>query len=329
MRYQLARSGGSGAVYESGSVTPKGTVRVVAPVRLSLIENPEETLEFFSSVLKSVSRRREVFLDLSGIEVLTTDAVMCLLSAIEATRGGGKRTKMSGNYPVADECNRLLVDSGFYGFVYTATPLGVTVNNEDIYAIASGSKVDPNQASEVKAFAVDHLGIEAGSSEAKKLYTSIIECMANTRNHAYGDERKTKRKWWLMAHYRPESCTVSFTFVDNGLGIPATVRRKFADAVRTTARALSVSPRSQYIDADLIESAMKGEHRTKTRLEHRGKGLRSIYDGAKDGHLLRLQVISRHGMVDCTEDSKRRLSGAFEGTLVFWDVSGTRKPHDE
>ena len=284
---------------------------------MCLFANAEATLTFFGDVLEPVNRRRAVFMDLSRVQSISTSAIMCILSALESARAKGKRARITGNYPEDADCNQILIDAGFYGFVYTDGQLPKARSNDELYAIQSGEQVEPEKAEDVKTFVVDRLGLSPQASEARSVYETLIECMANTKNHAYEGGDYGKRKWWLMAHHDRREGIVFLTFLDNGQGIPATVRRNAEDLVRRL-----VSTVAGRIDPVLIDSAMKGESRTSTRLGHRGKGLRSIYENVQEGRFALLQVLSQYGVVDCLTGERRELGGPFKGTILCWSVRG-------
>ena len=96
--------------------------------------------------------------------------------------------------------------------------LHVSEKNKNILQMQYGINVKPRIAQQVVAFARSCLGLLR--SETSPIYTTIIELMKNTFQHAYDPTTNFSRRWWLIAVHLPESASVSFSFLDNGMGIP-------------------------------------------------------------------------------------------------------------
>jgi len=174
-----------------------------------------------------------------------------------------------------------------------------------MYAIETGAISNTDVARGIRAFAQDKLNTN-DKARMRNLYKMIIECMANTRNHAY-TRFKGLHKWWLMASFDQRSKSVGFTFIDNGHGIPSTVRKKLLGDIAAA-------------DHKLIASAMSGELRTSTRLSYRGKGLPSLLRSLRSGAIQDLSVLSMRGFVNCTTMQGRKTSEQFQGTMITWKM---------
>ena len=135
--------------------------------------------------------------------------------------------------------------------------------------------------------------------------------MANTKNHAYNITRKDQ-KWWLISCYDEDSKKVNFTFMDNGDGIPFTLRKNIIE------RFFDPLIKKQN-DGKLILSALKGEFRTRTKKHYRGTGLPKIFSYSKEKQIENLIIISNKGYVDCDSEQSKELSRKFFGTLLSWD----------
>lgn len=117
-----------------------------------------------------------------------------------------------------------------------------------------------------------------------------------------------------MASFDEKSNRVHFTFLDNGFGIPLTIRRRFGEKIR---RLLGAEVR----DGDLIKSALKGEFRTRTRAVYRGKGLPQIFQTAQSKKIENLILLSKKGYVDCCPMLEtKELNVSLYGTLLSWDI---------
>lgn len=293
----------------------KGKLEILAPSNFSLINNTEETLEFFNAVDCSVKQHKNIFFDLSQIKELTTDAIIYILSYLDFARHSHYNYSVLGNSPVDEKCNWVFKESGFYDYVYSKNPVKIK-NDPNVYSIQSNNLVMANKAAEVKNFAKKRLN-NSNQRDARSIYKNLIECMANTRNHAYLTN-SLYTKWWLMASYNDEQKKVHFTFVDNGQGIPTTVKKRGMEIVREK---FGNTPIIKLRDSELINSALKGEFRSKTGYRYRGKGLPRIHEEATttEGKIKNLIIISKKGYINCTTGVIKELNKKFYGTLLSWD----------
>ena len=289
----------------------KNEVAIDVPSNFSLIDNSEEMLSFFHDVGIYVEKDRDIFFNMATIEKMTTDAILYMLSQFQYYKQRHKKYKISGNVPKNDECRNIFVGSGFYKYVRASGTRGQSDAN--ILTVRSASQVEPGIAKEVTHFAKDRLG-KRDMQISKSMYSTMIECMANTKNHAY---ERVGGKWWLMAAYREQSKTVHFTFLDNGLTIPATIKKNLKEYLANIAGTLL--PVVQTQDHRLIESALRGDFRTKTGVSYRGKGLPKIYEYSRNRNIENLVVISRNGYISPAIGMTQDMNEKFFGTLLSWD----------
>jgi len=289
----------------------KNEVTIEVPSNFSLINRAEEMLRFFHDIRTYVQKGRDIFFDMTAIGDMTTDAILYMLSQFQYYKQHYTNYKISGNTPTNNECRNIFVGSGFYKYVRAS---GTRLQGDsNILTVQSRSQVEPEIAKEITHFAKDRLD-KMDMKTSKSIYSTMIECMANTKNHAY---ERGGGKWWLMAAYREHLKTVHFTFLDNGLTIPATIRKNLGEYLANIAGTLL--PVVQTQDYKLIESALKGDFRTKTGVSYRGKGLPKIYEYSKNRNIENLVIISRNGYVDVANGAIRDLGEKFFGTLLSWD----------
>ena len=277
---------------------------LIAPVCFSIIKNPEGTLDFFARVSKTIQHHAHVLLDMSKVEIMTPDSILYLLSMFDRW-SYKKHGKISGNAPIDEHCRRLFIESGFLRYVNAS--IGDAPTSPDMLSIQSGNQIEPTVSKNVVDFSRRHLGQDR-NAYSKSVYATVIECMSNTHEHAY-EKHSRDRKWWLMALHESEPGEVTFAFLDNGVGIPATVRRNFADLV---------SRMRAGTDTRLIQSALDGEFRTKTKLGYRGKGLPRIYSDFRNGRIKSLAIVSLRGYVNRSAGDNRGLHHECHGTLFTW-----------
>jgi hypothetical protein len=298
----------SGARHRS----PTQPFRITAPSNFNLIENADEMLQFFSQLQKHVYR--EFFLDMSGIETITADAVLYLLARFQSFDRDFHSLRVSGNLPSSRKCRDVLLESGFGKYVKMITP--ISPSDENILAIRRDHLARNDTAREVIVFARRHLGQER-SRKSKMLYNSIMECMANTKQHAYS-RGNNAQYWWLVAWHEEREKCVHFAFLDTGQGIPATIRRNMREKFSLILEQINL-PVARVKDCDLIQSALQGQLRTRTGESFRGRGLPDIRSYQEEGHIRNLRVIANRGLVDVGSGIRRELDRPFKGTLLCWD----------
>ena len=296
------------------SALQQSTHRLIAPAFLSISDNPDETLNFFDYVSRTVERCKRgdhLFFDLSQIVTITPDAIMYLIAFINnAKRIRALQISSSGNLPNDTGAKDIMLKTGFYSHVKSRfQEMPETDNN--YMKISSGKDADGNLASAFCDFVQEKCS--QGMSGTKKLYPIIIELMTNTHQHAYKDRLKSimDNKWYVFA--QADNGKVHFVFLDTGVGIPTTVKKNFFEKTKD----LLVSNDSWY-----IESALNGDFRTETNEKYRGKGLPGIYEDACQNAITNLCIVSGKGKCEVTGENIKsaKLNNNFEGTLFSWDI---------
>lgn len=281
---------------------------VSAPYVFSIIENCLETIEFFRELEEKARINRNLYIDIKKTTKITPEAILYLLSLLEyITKDKTRKITVRGNAPKNLECKKIFLCSGFYDYVDSvySTPPDI-----DILSIKSDNKVDGKIAKQVIDFACSKLSLKEGKT-TRAFYTTILECMGNTTQHAY--DKVKHAKWWLVAYHDKKTKTVCFAILDNGKGIPETVRKKFTEKFLSTP------------DVKLIKSTLSGDFRTATRLKYRGKGLPKINEFMKKGLIQNLTIVSNKGFYQVDNDIEEVLVKKFKGTLIYWSFTRGRE----
>lgn len=290
------------------------TQTVVAPLVLSLIDNVDETLQFFNSVFEAANRCKmndRIYFDLSKIKSITTEAIMYIIALIRnLKRTKTLRVMCEGNLPEDSSARKVIEKSGFYRFVKTEAQRLYTPDTSQIQ-VSSGLQADCVLAARI----CDFVQREAQTNRrgTKILYRMIMELMTNTQQHAYQEASNAMfGNWYIYAEDMP-SC-IHFVFLDTGAGIPATIRKGFGEKVQDLLR---------NDDAAYIASAFNKEaFRTATKQEYRGKGLPEIYAHVVEGIAADFRIISGQGMCHIQSDGQIvavENSIDFRGTLFIWN----------
>jgi hypothetical protein len=186
--------------------------------------------------------------------------------------------------------------------------------------------VAPDVAEQLVVFLQTALNDHRDTALTRAIYATIIECMANTNNHAFGVPRlyRQGKHWYAMAWNDKKNGFMEFAFIDTGAGIPKTVRKHWGEKLFAMIGKCS--------DANLIKAALEGKFlRSQTGLKQRGKGLPRIARHAADKLITRLMVRSLKGLVTLREDGSGAVDDKawmFQGSLLSWRVRipGTTEP---
>jgi hypothetical protein len=297
----------------------KGTYRKVstgyarhllAPQDFSFVHNPDRTAEFFRRLESYLIRRQAAFVDLEQVGRLSHDAIMYLLALVDVYSQTGP-VKIHGNRPGAPGPRETFIASGFYELLSGRTT--VVDRSQAHLAIRSGHLAEGDVVGEVVDFVDSCIG-PLPAEKRRAIFRVLIECMGNTRNHAYEQGTHYLPKWWLAGAYDVQRACVQLMALDYGQGIPSTVRTKFAERIGRLFRSSRVS------DEKLVLSALRGEFRTRTRQSFRGKGLPAIRQSADACFISELAIVSDSAFVAYSRGDIRSLEIPVRGTLVSFSV---------
>lgn len=284
---------------------------ISAPEDFSIVNNINEMMDFFDEVyMHVIDGRKRILLDLSRIKTLTPDALLYLLSLLEYYTQELKFKKISGNYPSEPNILKIFEESGFTKYVLADA--SHRKRSENILSIESHDLVQGKTAKKVVDFTKNKLKTFT-PSHSRSLYATLIECMANVKNHAYSDKKRIHPpKWWLIAHHDETENKIKFVFLDNGVGIPSTIHKKFDEVFKKT---LGFNN-----DSQLILSVLDGDFRTRTKQEWRGKGLPKIFEYFQQKRIENLIIISNKGFIVANGRKTITFDRKFRGTLLSWDI---------
>lgn len=298
------------------------TAVVRAPKILSVFNNSTETLNFFDEVkvkIRSLNYKDNLFFDLSGIEIVSVGAIMYLIAMIKNT----KRVKAmgincAGNVPREPMARTIFETCGFYTYVSPQYNFKRPASNDHIN-ITRGKEAAPEIAGNICEFVHAHSHCDRIATKA--LYKMILELMANTKQHAYTNNKEMDNNWYVYV----EDCDkyLRFVFLDTGSGIPNTIRTK--GILEKVKNYFSLN------DAYFIASALRGELRSETGLSYRGKGLPEIYNKVVSRYISEFSIVSGYGkcMVDENGDiSESNFENELKGTMLCWKLNKCEQEND-
>ena len=172
-----------------------------------------------------------------------------------------------GNEPKNPKLSDKFRDSGIYGSQFIRFSDGAIRKAHGTIYRKSSDEVKGKIASALIEFATEKVFGEA--RKQKGVYTSLIECMNNTVNHATAPDT-TKEVWWATVYFDADKRTAFFNFLDNGVGILESLRLKWQDSL------LRLTGLKD--NAAIMREVLNGKMSSRTGLSYRGKGLPEIYN---------------------------------------------------
>lgn len=294
--------------YRAG-IADRPSEYIPAPLDFSLIREPEKAIAHITEVSDRAEKARVIVSDLFDCENFSTDAVIALIGYANdpKTSKGGKILLRQPKDPVLRDKYH---DSGIYGTTNIRFADGeVRPATGSIYRIRNNTVLGEVAKKLIKFSTTMIFGTPR---KMKGVYSTMIECMNNTFNHATLDAAH-KEEWWATVYCDMSRRTAFFNFLDNGVGILESINIKFRDNVYLKLGLLS--------NADLLRLVLEGKIGSRTGLSYRGNGLPEIYKRFHWGQISRLIIIANNVYADLERDEYKLLPKPFRGTFFHWEIS--------
>jgi hypothetical protein len=304
---------------------PEYRLSLLAPKHLDLITNYDETAEFIRDVRIAANKGQKVLMDFEQSERIGPTALLALLSEIHRCRLIHDRDRVVGTYPKSPALERLMVRTGFFDLLGVKSKLKVPPSTYPVEYIRfqSDNRLDTSQPKKLRE---ELLGdqVTMHPKARSRLFRAITEAMINVGQHAYPDyAAKTnpmKGRWWIAGHINKNKKELMVTFCDLGVGIPETLPRIYAwERIYSV---LATLPGIKPDDGQMIRAGMM-LGRSRTRQEHRGRGLndlRSFIDIAGAGELYILSRKGRYRYRAGQDEEVFNSRISIGGTLIRWSV---------
>lgn len=305
-------------IYFDKRVETKVADPIVAPIELCLLEQTQETLEFFNELRSelNINKRKGVsFISLDLRKVMNIDySTVCVLLAILADLKS-KSIYTHASLPLDHECYQKMLDSGLLDGMFddNGKPYPKTNQSEYLMFERGAKKLsgdDNVRITDAVRNAVLHLTNE--DKVNKNLRRIIIEICGNSIEWS----QATQKQWFLGIKY--EENRVIFTVTDVGRGVMASLHRRFK---------LKLIDLAEFKDdIDILSGAFEKKYGSASKKINRNKGLPSIKDGFDKGLLLDLKVLTNKVILhfeDFSKSEKLNNRSEFKGTFYRWVI--TRK----
>lgn len=155
---------------------------------------------------------------------------------------------------------------------------------------------------------------------SKEICQGIFEAILNVINHSCTDGEccdLMQKRWWLAAVYEPEDRILKMMVYDHGVGMTTTLPTD--EYFIPILKLVLDNNKGKWIQKAITEG------KSRTLLDHRGKGLPCIHDYIKNrSEGLYLKIISGDGLLHYDKNTDKftpsNNSSKFKGTLVEWAI---------
>lgn len=295
------------------------------PDVFSIVSNPDTTITFLNKVIRSVEGVRNLqrqhrnnyirtfLIDMSNTKYISSDALMFLLTIIQNTRGQKiLPIDWIGNFPKEPNVREFLKRSGYLNYMKTSAENIIQV--DDNIQIKSGTGynyIENDQNKDIRQEIIDFScqKLNKDKKDVNYLMTMLTEMITNIIDHAYQKQGLFKHQWYIFVENNIDKIT--YTFMDNGLGIPTTIRKSIIEKIIET-----INAEAEY---KYIETALSGVHkRSETGKRERGNGLPSIYEQYLNKKIENFVIISNKAYY--SENKKYDLKEGLNGTVFYWKI---------
>ncbi len=291
---------------------------VIAPSDFSFLYNTEEVISFVNEIVDYHKKRKKVWVRLRDVIHIDYGAIVVLLSIMVQFKSQG--IDFNGDKPRNVEANRLLYKSGFlYNLFF---------RDEERYSIGSEKNFDIHTHAwkDVDAQLGEKIITEASQTvwnekrRCQGVQRAFIELMQNTNNHAVIGKEGEKH-WWLSVHHNKEDKTVTFSFVDFGVGIFTNLNNKPESSKFHNWLKKLTGHFTFKNNAELLKLILEGKlHLTVTGKHFRGKGLPGIAEVQKRNQISNLHIVTNDVRYNVSQDEYKLLMQNFNGTFISWEI---------
>ena len=272
------------------------------PAKFSFINNPTQVLKTFAEFRIYALKGINVLLDFRSVLIMTPDVIPFLLAKVSKY---SRVINIHSNRPSVDIIDNMLLESGFYKTV------GLTDHKSNIGLLETHkSKIVDTEVAQKARILTSTKTLGDPDMKIHALYRTLIECMANTKKHAYVND--PMQSWWLSVYHNPDNKITSFSFCDNGVGIFKSTKieklAKFAIKIGLTS------------NVSILQKILEGKIQSSTGLPYRGKGLPKIYSDYKSNSLKKLCIAANDTFADFDNGTFIDLKDELNGTFLYWEI---------
>ena len=295
---------------------------------MSLAENFDGVTRLLGQIRQHSNRQRNerIYINFKDIEEISPGAALVVAAELDRFNHVPHRRGQKLRAVDVDEWNEQvrarLEDMGFFDLLHVQ--VGDRADNDGsstkYIRFRSGAQVEGKAIEDLRRLdLVPFFGDSVPNR--RRLYAAVTEAMINVVHHAYqSDAQVICPNWWLAASHNVADSEIRILLYDQGVGIPETLPRNFAERVQQILRPT---------DADMIRVAHELT-RTVSGQEHRGHGLQRDVRryvesidciGGYRVTSLRGQYTWKRRPDGRIEESTRNFRRPLPGTLIEWRLT--------
>jgi hypothetical protein len=279
---------------------------ITAPPNFSLVNHPDDLIDFLEHLRVLVFQRNNVVIDLSKIVDVTNDALIAMLAVINDQKSK-KHLNVTVYKPNDTNVQERFMESGISEQIPSLQ--GLTPPNLGRIRQINGLRADLKKANELIGFATRKIfGQKRSLKDVQRVFS---ECIDNTAGHA-NPEKQLSEMWWATVFCDLKKGVAYFSLLDNGIGIFESLKMQWPKEL-----GLFVKYRT---NTALLKAIFEGEVLSRTGLSNRGNGLPGIYKARARNQIRRLVVITNNVFADFDKGEYRKLNRSFRGTFYYWEV---------
>jgi len=275
------------------------------PKNFSLINNTNNVLSYFEKYEKEVWSIRAIDFDLWNISNLSFDAVAFLLVKVNEF---SKEVLIKWLPPKNPSLNKLFKESDFYSFVSS----NLNINDIEIKAKAINHKSSKIVSPEIAWAISDYIDSWIDIITRKHFYSTLIECMQNTNNHAW------ECNWWVFIHDNTEKWIKEICFIDLWIWILWSLNTKFENFKDIIWPFLWNA-----YNIDKIFWLFKWKWwwiESITKEKKRWNWLKDIYNFSQNLNVREFIVITNDIKINLKNNNSQKLKYNFKWTLYYWEI---------
>jgi hypothetical protein len=265
---------------------------------------------------------RKILIDFTHTKKFNAEGTLYFYAEIDRLLDCFRGLKIKCEPPLNNRAAQVLQQIGFYSRIGSSHQAICSDDSVVNWRAARGQGALGEKYDEILGSYDGHIT----SALSGELYTGLTEAMTNAHHHAYlaprGDGVRVPanyKPWWMFSQERDGLLTV--VFCDLGIGIPGSLPRNKDEGWQkwwTIWKRLGFHKRG---DSWLIRGAVR-HSRTRTELQHRGKGLRQIIETVSAIPSGKAIILSNKGWYSISNGEEtyddRRVS--IDGTVLFWQL---------
>lgn len=319
--FRKSKRKGRPITYSSGKEDPivsnAELTTLIAPERFLLHDNLEQFLNFIKTFREQGKTYKHILVDFKQTFEVSHDAIGMFASVLYLhKRDGGN---VQAEYPIDQNAKRYILQSGLFN--HHNGKINGGQKSENIIVTKGENVVEPQTSSVIVEKCLET--ITGRKNRFQPLQRMIIEMMANSVNHAFGEDKNSS--WLLAVDHSKQDRLVRMVFVDNGKGIADTLYKKIIERIASRVDSFfwDVMEKDSKMNLKFIKEAFDGSRKSSTKLPHRGKGLPTIFRTLNDNKICNLHVVTNNVYWNFRDKVPVGMNISFEGTYYYWELNET------